>query len=143
MVSRKSIPNAQLNEALAEKVVFAHQNLFAPQHANISSSGQAYESVSPLIPQKKLTRQPRKYAPRKTTALVERLAPSQDCLIDRIVRLPELLGILQVSRTTLFTWVKNGYFCAPLHLSERIRGWRLSEVKAFLATRTSERGHDI
>jgi predicted DNA-binding transcriptional regulator AlpA len=52
--------------------------------------------------------------------------------IDPILRLPEVLEIVRVGRTTLLKMVKNGTFPAPLSLTARIRGWRLSAIQEFL-----------
>ncbi|RQM49333.1 AlpA family phage regulatory protein [Paraburkholderia bannensis] len=52
--------------------------------------------------------------------------------IDPILRLPEVLEIVRVGRTTLLKMVKTGTFPAPLNLTARIRGWRLSAVMEFL-----------
>ncbi|WP_225032299.1 helix-turn-helix transcriptional regulator [Paraburkholderia sp. XV] len=52
--------------------------------------------------------------------------------VDRILRLPEVLQMVSIGRTTLYMMLKNGTFPAPLHLSARIRGWRLSTIHQFL-----------
>lgn len=52
--------------------------------------------------------------------------------IDPILRLPEVLEIVRVGRTTLLKMVKAGTFPAPLSLTARIRGWRLSAIQQFL-----------
>ncbi|VVE37410.1 hypothetical protein PPN31114_03979 [Pandoraea pneumonica] len=61
-------------------------------------------------------------------------ASSDSCppVIDPILLLPEVLTIVRIGRTTLYKMIKEGTFPAPLHLSSRIRGWRMSSVKAFL-----------
>ena len=55
-----------------------------------------------------------------------------ETVVDRVVRLPELLTILSIGRSTLFAWVAASKFPAPLRLGIRARGWRLSVVLAFL-----------
>jgi predicted DNA-binding transcriptional regulator AlpA len=54
--------------------------------------------------------------------------------LDPVLRLPEVLEAVRVGRTTLLKMVKNGEFPAPLHLTARIRVWRLSAVQQFLAS---------
>lgn len=54
--------------------------------------------------------------------------------IDRVLRLPEVLEIVPIGRTKLLQMVKEGTFPAPLHLTTRIRGWRLSAIQKFLAS---------
>jgi predicted DNA-binding transcriptional regulator AlpA len=51
---------------------------------------------------------------------------------DRILRLPEVLEMVGIGRTSLYEMVKSRKFPAPLHLSARIRGWRLSAIQQFL-----------
>lgn len=63
-------------------------------------------------------------------------------VFDRVVRLPEVLEIVGIGRTSLYKLVKSGRFPAPLHLSERIRGWRISDIQRFLATRPSGGRHE-
>jgi predicted DNA-binding transcriptional regulator AlpA len=57
---------------------------------------------------------------------------------DRILRLPEVLAMVGIGRTLLLGMVKNQQFPAPLKLSARIRGWRLSAVLAFVASKEAE-----
>lgn len=52
---------------------------------------------------------------------------------DRIVRLPELLAILQISRTTAYAWQKAGLLPRSVALGPRARGWKLSEIESFIA----------
>ncbi|RQR52207.1 AlpA family phage regulatory protein [Burkholderia sp. Bp9126] len=52
---------------------------------------------------------------------------------DRIVRLPELLAILQISRTTAYAWQKAGLLPRSVALGPRARGWKLSEIERFIA----------
>jgi len=54
--------------------------------------------------------------------------------IDRVLRLPEVLEIVPIGRTKLLQMVKEGTFPAPLRLTARIRGWRLSAIEKFLAS---------
>ncbi|RXS79816.1 helix-turn-helix transcriptional regulator [Burkholderia pseudomallei] len=51
---------------------------------------------------------------------------------DRILLRPEVLEMVGIGRTTLYKMVKAGTFPAPLNLTARIRGWRLSAVLRFL-----------
>ncbi|WP_186129784.1 helix-turn-helix transcriptional regulator [Burkholderia gladioli] len=54
--------------------------------------------------------------------------------IDRVLRLAEVLEIVPIGRTKLLQMVKEGAFPAPLRLTTRIRGWRLSAIEKFLAS---------
>ncbi|RQN40816.1 helix-turn-helix transcriptional regulator [Paraburkholderia tropica] len=57
---------------------------------------------------------------------------------DRIIRLPELLAILQISRTTAYAWQKAGRLPRSVALGPRARGWKLSDVARFLASLGTE-----
>lgn len=56
-------------------------------------------------------------------------------LTDRIIRQPEILAALCVSRATLWRWAKNGNFPAPVKLGRNSVGWRASEVSEWLEKR--------
>lgn len=57
---------------------------------------------------------------------------------DRILRLPEVLAMVGIGRTLLYELVKSQQFPAPLKLSARTRGWRLSAIEAFLAAKEGQ-----
>lgn len=52
--------------------------------------------------------------------------------LGRIVRQAELLGILGISRMTLYGWRRRGLFPAPVRLGPRLLAWRIEEIKAWL-----------
>lgn len=59
--------------------------------------------------------------------------------IDRIVRKKELTGLLGVSITTIYRWIKTEGLPKPLKLGANSVGWRLSEVQAWLDSRERDR----
>ncbi|UVS85005.1 AlpA family phage regulatory protein [Burkholderia glumae] len=61
---------------------------------------------------------------------------------DRIVRLPELLAIFQISRTTAYAWQKAGLLPHSVVLGPRARGWKLSEIESHLASLGKEARDD-
>jgi len=61
---------------------------------------------------------------------------------DRIVRLPELLAIFQISRTTVYEWQKAGRLPRSVALGPRTRGWKLSDITRFLASLGTEASDD-
>ncbi|WP_334026013.1 helix-turn-helix transcriptional regulator [Burkholderia gladioli] len=69
--------------------------------------------------------------PHPESALSPTLA-SATTASDRILLRPEVLEMVGIGRTTLYKMVKAGTFPAPLNLTARIRGWRLSAVLKFL-----------
>lgn len=51
---------------------------------------------------------------------------------DRILRLPELLHTTGHSRTSLYREIRAGRFPQPVPIGDRSRGWRNSEVQAWI-----------
>lgn len=51
---------------------------------------------------------------------------------DRILRLPEVEKIVNLKRTAIYRAIKSGTFPAPVRLSVRAVGWKLSDIKSWL-----------
>ncbi|WP_366481407.1 AlpA family phage regulatory protein [Rhodoferax sp.] len=51
---------------------------------------------------------------------------------DRFLRLPEVLALFPVSKSSLWRFVSEGRFPKPHKLSQKCTAWRLSEVQAHL-----------
>lgn len=49
------------------------------------------------------------------------------------LREKHVLQLVPVAHSTLWTWVRNGKFPAPLKLSERITVWRSCDIQHFIA----------
>lgn len=49
-----------------------------------------------------------------------------------IYRQPEVLAILGIAKTTLWRMVNSGSFPKPIKLGERVNGWKVETVKAWL-----------
>ncbi len=52
---------------------------------------------------------------------------------DRLLRLPELVRTIGVSRATIYRYVDNGRLPPPVKLSTRCIAWRASEITAWMA----------
>lgn len=48
------------------------------------------------------------------------------------VRLPAVLSVVPVSRSTWLNWVKAGKAPKPVKLSERTTAWRVGDIRAFI-----------
>lgn len=48
-------------------------------------------------------------------------------------RLPVVTQVVGVAGSTIWLWVRKGKFPRPVKISERVTGWRVEEVRAFLA----------
>ena len=55
----------------------------------------------------------------------------------RLLRLPELLAIVGVSKSTIYEWVKTDLFPAPVQMGPRAVGWRACDVARWLENRPS------
>ena len=52
-----------------------------------------------------------------------------------IMKLPEVLELTKISRTTLYRLMETGEFPRPIKLGQRARAWRVEEVTNWLDTR--------
>ncbi len=52
-----------------------------------------------------------------------------------ILRLPDVLDKISVSRSTIYHWVSKGSFPRPIRLGRRAVGWREADVNAWIAAR--------
>jgi prophage regulatory protein len=57
----------------------------------------------------------------------------------RMSSLPEVLG---VGRSTLYEWIKAGYFPAPVKLGPKAVGFRTEDIRAWMATRCATKSKD-
>lgn len=57
--------------------------------------------------------------------------------MDRIIRKPELLQITGVSIATIYRWISDDLFPAPLKLGPNATGWRESAVREWLESRVT------
>ena len=51
----------------------------------------------------------------------------------RLLRLPQVLNLVPIGRSTLWAYVAKGKFPQPVKISERCTAWRESDVHAWLA----------
>ncbi|VVE88132.1 hypothetical protein PBR20603_02081 [Pandoraea bronchicola] len=56
---------------------------------------------------------------------------------DSLLRLPEVLAIIPVSRATWYEGIKSGRFPAQVKLGPRIAAWRRSDIDRLLASLAS------
>lgn len=48
------------------------------------------------------------------------------------LRLPDVLALIPVSRSTWLNWVKTGKAPKPVKLSERTTAWKVADIRAFI-----------
>ncbi|WP_458251066.1 helix-turn-helix transcriptional regulator [Geobacter anodireducens] len=54
--------------------------------------------------------------------------------MERMIRLPEILNLTGVSRSTIWRWIKAGYFPRPVRMSPGTIGWKSTDVLDWLAS---------
>ena len=54
-----------------------------------------------------------------------------------IIRCPDVLRLVGLSKATLYRLVRKGEFPAPVKLASRAVGWKLTDVRAWVASRES------
>ncbi len=55
--------------------------------------------------------------------------------MERILRLPEVLATIGLSRSSLYSEIAKGQFPRQIRLSPRTSGWRLSDIEAWINER--------
>lgn len=55
--------------------------------------------------------------------------------MERILRKPEVLEVTGLSAATIYRWIADGSFPAPLQLGPNSVGWRASAVEEWIDTR--------
>jgi predicted DNA-binding transcriptional regulator AlpA len=53
---------------------------------------------------------------------------------ERLLRLPELVRTIGVSRATIYRYIDSGRLPPPVKLSTRCTAWRASEITAWIAS---------
>lgn len=53
---------------------------------------------------------------------------------DGLMRLPEVLRRIPVSRSTLYSKIRTGEWPAPVRVSKRVVAWKRSDVEALIGT---------
>jgi prophage regulatory protein len=56
-----------------------------------------------------------------------------------IIRLPEVVRRTALSRSTIYSLIKDGHFKAPISLGKRAVGWLSSDVDQFIESRAASR----
>jgi prophage regulatory protein len=59
---------------------------------------------------------------------------------NRLLRQPEVISRLGISRSTLINWYNSGKFPKPIKLSERVIAWPESVVNDWIESRSTVNG---
>ena len=66
------------------------------------------------------------------TQLPEQTMSAQPVLEDRMLRINDVVGMVGLGRSTIYTMIRDGKFPAQRKRTARISLWLLSEVQAFI-----------
>ena len=59
---------------------------------------------------------------------------------NQMLKLPAVMQATALSRSSIYEFIKQGKFPAPIKLSERAVGWLASEIEGWLEQRAQLRG---
>jgi len=51
---------------------------------------------------------------------------------EKLIRLPQVMDLTGLARSTVWLWVKEGKLPKPFKLSQRVTVWKESEIMAFV-----------
>lgn len=54
--------------------------------------------------------------------------------VDSLLRLPEVLAIYPVKKSTWYAGVKDGLYPRPVKIAARASAWRMSDIQKLIAT---------
>ncbi|MGO7955418.1 helix-turn-helix transcriptional regulator [Rhizobium leguminosarum] len=55
-------------------------------------------------------------------------APSENLCAEGMIRLPQVLSFIPVSRSTVYAKVRSGEWPAPVRISKRVVAWKLRDI---------------
>ena len=62
-----------------------------------------------------------------------------DCSVMGFVRLPFLVKLLGVSKTTIYKEIREGRFPKQVRISPRVSAWRITDIKTHFEQLTNDR----
>jgi predicted DNA-binding transcriptional regulator AlpA len=71
----------------------------------------------------------------------ESTAELEPIAIDRLLKLPDVLAIVPVSRTRWYEGIKAGLYPSPVHIGSRSVAWRSSDIKKLVDGFASNADH--
>ncbi|MBT9611914.1 MAG: AlpA family phage regulatory protein [Burkholderiales bacterium] len=57
----------------------------------------------------------------------------------RCVRLPEVISLLGLSRSSIYLQISDGLFPPPIHMSARCSAWPMHEVQRIILARVAQK----
>ncbi len=59
--------------------------------------------------------------------------------VKQILRRKQVEQMTGLSRSTIYQWIKNGYFPAPFTLGRRSVGWEMAEIQDWIQQRQTQK----
>ena len=121
-------PHAPPRARPPARVIDRRSNNCAPRsdtHRSSTTEAMSYPQTQGAPPEYPVTDTHRQQSPR----------PPEVPMIPEIYRLPEVIAICGLSRSTIYEMIGRGEFPAPVKLGARAVGWRRSDIEAWLASR--------
>jgi prophage regulatory protein len=56
---------------------------------------------------------------------------------ERLLRLKQVIELTNISKATVWRWVKEGTFPQPIKITRRVTVWKSSDIDAYIAKVTS------
>ena len=72
---------------------------------------------------------------------MSQVSPNTDGM-ERILRLPEVISVSGLSRSTLYAQIQQGLWPKPIRLGSRAVGWVASEAQALISARIAGKDSD-
>ena len=53
---------------------------------------------------------------------------------EKLLRLKQVVELTNISKATIWRWVKDGTFPQPIKITNRVTVWKSSDVEAYIAS---------
>lgn len=67
----------------------------------------------------------------------------QDMHTCGFIRLPQVLKLIPVSKTTWWDGIRKGIFPAPVHLTPRTTAWRVEDIRNYIESHAQGGGKNV
>lgn len=56
---------------------------------------------------------------------------------EKLLRLKQVVELTNISKATIWRWVKDGTFPKPIRITNRVTVWKNSDIEAYIASVTN------
>ena len=71
------------------------------------------------------------------------IVPLQQERLSRLIRLPEVMARVGLSRSTIYNRIADGTFIAPVRLGEKSVAWLESDIDGWIQDRIAQAGREV